>query len=547
MPQNSSTPKPPISVHSSPLLSKWLSEGVALHEIGKLTEAQDFYRKVLTIKPDHCEALQLLGTIEIQMGNYAQAVETLTNALQIDPKHALTQNNIGVALECLKNFDAAIDRFNQAINLLPEYAEAYFNRGNVLREQMQYDAAIDSYNHAIRLVPNYSIAYYNRGNAFQGQRKFEAAIDSYEKAITSLGNSAKSDPSFAPVYYWRGVALHHLRKIDAAIESYEQAISTNPNYVEAICDSALAYLLICDFDKGWTRIKWRWEHMPVSTFKERRFFNEPLWLGNESLAGKTILLYAEQGFGDTIMFSRYAKLVSDLGAKVILEVQPQLVSLLKNLEGISQIATREEILPKFDYHTPLLSLPLAFHTNKNSIPSFTKCIHADPIKVAQWQEKLGEKLKPRVGLVWSGSEINTPDASRSMQLNAFIPYLSPSVSWISLKNELSEVDKSTLHNNSLILDFADDLQDFSDTAALIECLDLVITVDTSVAHLSAALGKKTWVLLPYTPDWRWQLERDDSPWYPSIKLYRQPSIGDWTSVLEKVKLDLIAALPLHLA
>jgi len=143
--------------------------------------------------------------------------------------------------------------------------------------------------------------------------------------------------------------------------------------------------------------------------------------------------------------------------------------------------------------------------------------------------------------------MNTLDASRSMQLNAFISYLTPSVSWISLKNELSEVDKSTLHNNSLILDFADDLQDFSDTAALIECLDLVITVDTSVAHLSAALGKKTWVLLPYTPDWRWQLERDDSPWYPSIKLYRQPSIGDWTSVLEKVKLDLIAALPLHLA
>ena len=635
-------PKPPISIYSSPQLSKWLSEGLMLHENGNLTEAKDFYKKILEIKPDHCEALQLIGTIEIQTGNYARAVDALTNALQIDPKHALTQNNLGVALESLKQFDAAMACYNRAIGLLPDYAEAYFNCGNVFREQQQYDEAIKSYNQAIGFVPNYLMAYYNRalalykqgelqaaivsfdkaiainpnyelfhndrgvtflnlkkfnealssfdkaielnpnyevaysnrgkallelnnikeaiesfdkaisinstyadayyhrGKAYQNLRNFEVAIDSYEKAIASLDNLARVDPSFSPVYYWHGVAHHHLRKIATAIESYEKAIRVTPNYIEALHDSALAYLLIGDFDKGWTRMEWRWEHMNLSTFKDRRYFNEPLWLGNESLEGKTILLYAEQGFGDTIMFSRYAKLVSDLGAKVILEVQPQLVGLLRNLEGVSQIVAKGDILPKFDYQTPLLSLPLAFRTDKNSIPRFTKYAHANPNKVAEWNTKLSEKLKPRVGLVWSGSEINTHDASRSIQLNQLIPYLTTSASWISLKNELSEVNKSILHNNPLILDFADDLHDFSDTAALIECLDLIITVDTSVAHLSAALGKETWVLLPHTPDWRWQLDRVDSPWYPSIKLYRQPSIDDWTNVLEKVKVDLIA-------
>jgi len=641
MPPKPTPLKPPISINSSPQLCKWLSEGLILHENGNLTEAKVFYKKILEIKPDHCETLQLIGTIETQTGNYAKAVEALTNALEIVPNHALTQNNLGVALENLKQFDAAMACYKRAIDLLPDYAEAHFNCGNVLREQQQYHAAIKSYDQAIGLVPNYLMAHYNkalvlykqgelqsaiasfdkaiaispnsdlfhndrgvmflelkkfnealssfnnaiklnpnyavaysnrgnallnlnnitdaiesydkaisinptyaeayyrRGRAYQEQRNFEAAIDSYEKAITSLNSLARVDPKFSPVYYWRGVAYYHLRKIDAAIESYEQAISVNPNYIEALHDSALAYLLIGDFDKGWKRMEWRREGIDRSTFKDKRYFNEPLWLGNDSLVGKTILLHSEQGLGDTILFSRYAKLVSELGARVILEVQPQLVGLLRKVDGISQIVAKGEILPKFDYQTPLLSLPLAFRTNKNSIPSFTKYAQADPIKTSAWRVRLGEKLKPQVGLVWSGIENDLHDDGRSMQLNKLIPYLTTSVSWISLKNELSEVDKLTLHNNSLILDFADDLNDFSDTGALIECLDLVITVDTSVAHLSSSLGKETWLLLPYTPDWCWQLDRDDSPWYPSIKLYRQPSIGDWTSVLEKVRIDLL--------
>ena len=265
------------------------------------------------------------------------------------------------------------------------------------------------------------------------------------------------------------------------------------------------------------------------------------------LKEKTILLYAEQGLGDTIQFSRYVPLVAQLGAQVILEVQGPLVNLLKNLEGVGQILAKGDPLPAMDYQCPLLSLPLAFKTELDSIPALSQKIIGDSAKIIQWQTTLGVKTKPRVGLVWSGSVIHKNDHHRSITLSQLLPYLPSHIEYVCLQAELRDVDKKLIAQQPGIQYFGKALEDFTDTAALCELMDLVISVDTSVAHLSAALGKKTWVLLPYTPDWRWQLDRSDSPWYPSIQLYRQPAIGDWTSVLEKVKLDLIAALPLQLA
>jgi ADP-heptose:LPS heptosyltransferase len=261
-----------------------------------------------------------------------------------------------------------------------------------------------------------------------------------------------------------------------------------------------------------------------------------LWLGAESLKDKTILLYAEQGLGDTIQFCRYIESVAELGAKVILEVQKPLVNLLKNSKGLSQIFANGDTPTNFDYQCPLLSLPLAFKTELHSIPP-PQSIFTHKEKFTEWQAKLGKKSKPRIGIVWSGSTEHKNDRNRSLTLSKLLPYLSPNVEYICLQKELRSVDKELLSEHRQIKYFGDALKDFTDTSALCELMDVIISVDTSVAHLAGTLGKPTWVLLPYSPDWRWQLDKNDSPWYPSAKLYRQEKICEWNGVLEKVRAD----------
>ena len=296
-------------------------------------------------------------------------------------------------------------------------------------------------------------------------------------------------------------------------------------------------LLSGNFKNGWEDYEWRWKSEEISKTVGARNFSQPLWLGAESLKDKTILLYAEQGLGDTIQFCRYAQLVEERGAKVILEVQRPLVNLLKDLKGPSQIIAKGDTPTNFDYQCPLLSLPLAFKTELHTIPP-TQSISTPQEKISEWQAKLGEKSKPRIGIVWSGSTEHKNDHNRSLTLSNLMPHLSPYVEYICLQKELRSIDKELLSKHPQIKYFGDTLEDFTDTAALCELMDVVISVDTSVAHLASTLGKPTWVLLPYSPDWRWLLDRNDSPWYPSVKLYRQEKIHDWHGVLEKVKSDL---------
>ena len=277
----------------------------------------------------------------------------------------------------------------------------------------------------------------------------------------------------------------------------------------------------------------------VSEIAGKRFFDRPTWLGKESLRDKTILLYGEQGLGDFIQFCRYVELVADLRAKVILEVPQPLAGLMENLKGISQLVVKGEELPPFDYQCPLLSLPLAFNTNISSIPAHIPYLASSNHQMAELKLKLGEKRNKRVGLVWSSMSSFKEDSKRSLLLADFVKALpTEGFEYICLQKELKECDEEFFRAYKNIRFFGDELRDFSDTAALIENLDLVISTCTSVPHLSAALGKETWVLLSHVPDWRWLLDREDSPWYPSIKLYRQAGIGDWLSVLNKVKSDL---------
>ena len=260
-------------------------------------------------------------------------------------------------------------------------------------------------------------------------------------------------------------------------------------------------------------------------------------LGEPAIAGKTILLHAEQGLGDTIQFSRYAKFVAAQGARVVLEVQAPLRPLLAQVDGVSQLLVRGEALPAFDYHCPLLSLPLAFQTRIDNIPAEVPYLHSDPDRVRKWEVRLGPRMLPRVGLTWSGRAAHANDSNRSIALGDFAGLVCLHAQFVSLQKDLRAGDAQIIERRG-IKHFGDELDDFADTAALIELMDIIITVDTSVAHLAAAMGKIVWILLPFNPDWRWLLDRDDSPWYPTARLFRQPTLGAWGSVIERVSAEL---------
>jgi hypothetical protein len=332
--------------------------------------------------------------------------------------------------------------------------------------------------------------------------------------------------------------LQEVRQWEAALASCNRAIAIKGDYADAYFNRSIVRLLQGDFENGWIDYEWRPKHLGGADDRERRVFPQPRWLGAPWLAGKTILIYCEQGLGDTLQFCRYAGLLAASGATVILEVQAPLAALLGGLQGVSQVFTRRDPLPDFDYHCSLLSLPLAFKTDLRTIPAAPQYLRANASKVSKWRAKLGEKSNIRIGLMWSGNPGNKRDQYRSIRLSELLLHLPTEFQYVSLQKEVREVDRETLRSTQ-IMHFADEQQDFTDAAALCQCMDLIVSVDTSIAHLSGALGKETWVLLSSTPDWRWMLDRIDSPWYPTATLYRQdPTDAGWGAVLERLGADL---------
>ena len=542
-----------------------VQQGLNLHQRGNLNDAQNIYEQILSIQENNFDALQLLGALFAQVKKYPQAIKFLSKAIIVDPNHAGCFSNLGISFQKLRRLEEALSSYDKAISLQADYAEAYSNRGAVLQELKRFDEALSSYDKAISIKGDYAEAFNSRGTVLEELKRLEEALSSYHKAISinkdftesyynrgnvlhklkrleealsSYDKSISLHEDYAEAYSNRGTVLEELKRLDEALSSYEKAISINKDYAEAYWNSSICYLLAGNFNEGWARYEWRWQSKSISKTAGIRKFSQPLWLGTEVLKDQTIFLYAEQGLGDTIQFSRYVSLVAGLGAKVVLEVQPSLVKLLSYLEGISQIISKGDKLPNFDYQCPLMSLPLAFKTELKTIPSVSKNISTDEKKVEKWQAILGEKTKPRVGIVWSGAVNHKNDLQRSLKLSQLITHLPSDYEYLSLQKEISDVDKEVLIECCKIKHFGDDLKDFTDTAALCELIDIVISVDTSVAHLAGTLGKNTWILLPYSPDWRWLLDRNDSPWYSSVKLYRQEKINDWESVLVNIESDL---------
>lgn len=503
--------------------------GVALGELKRLAEAVDSYERAIALRPEHADAYYNRGIALAELDRPQQALESYERVIALRPQDAEAYNNRGIALGRLQRPMDALTSYETAIALKPGYARAYNNRGVTLAGLDRLPEAVQSYERALALKADYAEAYNNLGLALTELDRPAEALQNYQRAIAL-------NPAYAEAFYHRGNALRELNRHEEAIASYERALGLRPDYAAAHWNLADCCLLLGNFARGWEEYEWRWklEHRDGG----RRDFQQPLWLGEPSLAGRTVLLYSEMGFGDTLQFCRYAREVSALGARVVLEVQPPLLPLLSDLEGVAQALPRGAPLPAFDYHCPLMSLPLAFKTNLDSVPAHLPYLRSDPARVAAWEEKLGSKRKPRVGLVWSGSRSQRND-KRSMTLAQMLPLLRDGVEWVSLQKELGEHEAALLVARADLRHVGAELADFADTAAVVELLDVLVTVDTSVAHVAGAMGKPVWILLPSTShDWRWMLDREDSPWYPTARLFRQSTAGDWASLVNRVDQEL---------
>jgi len=464
-----------------------LNRGLAYYESGQYIAAIQNYSELLKTQPGNVDVHCYQGMAFYKLGMYEQAVSSYGNGLLIDNKSAKTLNNRGAALHRLAQYEGALSNYDRAILLQPGYAEAYSNRGALLHEMTKYEDALASHDQALAIDPQYASAHCNRG-----------------------------------------MVLLDMLRHEEALESYDKALAINPDYAEAHWNQSLCRLRMGDFKKGWEQYEWRWKIDSVAPLK--RQFAQPNWLGEEPIAGKTILLHADQGLGDTIQFCRYAQILAAQDATVLLEVPLALKSLLHDLSGVHQLIGAGEPLPEFDMHCQIMSLPFACKTLADSIPCAIPYIFAQQQYVEKWASRFEAKKGLRIGIAWAGSSAHANDNNRSVALEKLQPLLTLNHQIFSLQKELRPADADFLHSTG-VTHWGEELQDFSDTAGIIQSLDLVISVDTSVAHLAGAMGKQVWIMLPYSPDWRWPVDRDTSLWYPTATLLRQPAVGDWDSVI----------------
>jgi Tfp pilus assembly protein PilF len=443
---------------------------------------------------------------------------------EVIAKNALALIEAGNAIEDENRLEEALAHYQNAVNMAPHLARAHLNVGNIRLKLGHIGSALESYDAAIAADAAYAAGYYNMGNAHLRAHHPHAALKAYDKAI-------ELKPEFVDAHLARADILGtFFRDREAARIAYRRVFELAPDYPDAHFSESLYLLGMGEFEAGWKKHEWRWQSRNYAASPR---FAQPLWLGKEPLEDKTIFLHAEQGLGDTIQFCRYAKLVAERGARVLLGVAPPLRSLLSKLEGVSQVVN-DGALPAFDLHCPLMSLPHAFDTRLETIPAPNAYISADPVAVATWRNRLGATSKPRIGIVWSGNPNQANDHNRSIALSTFIKTISDRAQFVSLQKDLRPSDRAEMDAHPQIVQPADQLIDFASTAALIANLDLIVSVDTSVAHLAGAMGKPLWVLLAFTADWRWFNERSDCPWYPSARLFRQDETGDWGKVISTI-------------
>jgi tetratricopeptide (TPR) repeat protein len=428
-------------------------------------------------------------------GELSQARTACDQLLQESAADAQTLHLAGQIAVAERDFELALRYFDSALRVDPDQAATHFDRAVLLQRLQRHEPAIRAYDRLVRLRPRSADARCNRGAAFAA-----------------------------------------LNRLDEAIDSFDEAIALSADHAGAHFSRAVVWLLQGRLREGFAEFEWRWRTEPAREIAARWRFRRPPWLGESSIAGKTILVYAERGLGDTLQFCRYVPKLAALGATVYLQVQPPLLQLLSHLPGVAQVFTDPEEAPVHDYHCPLLSLPLAFGTDVGSVPSETY-LHASAERVAHYRASLAAGNAPRVGLVWRGDRANPDDVNRSIPIATILEHLPSEFRYVSLQYDPSPAELKRIATAPLSFTSCPDLG-FVDTAALCESLDLILCADTSTAHLSGALGRPTWLMLPFSPDCRWMLNRSESPWYPSMRLYRQAVFGQWDEVFERVTADL---------
>jgi tetratricopeptide (TPR) repeat protein len=514
------------------------SRGIVLCDLKRPEEGLESYEQAIALRSDYADAWRHRGMALRDLGRPLEALASQDQAIALQPTSAEAHGNRGNALSDLKQHEEALASYDLATALKPDYVEALSNKVAPLRELFRLDEALAAADRAIALKPDYAEGHNNRGGALYDLRRLDESLASYDQAIR-----LKAD--YPEAYNNRGVVLHELRRLDEAMASYERALALRPDFADAHHNQAMCRLMLGDFAGGWAQYEWRWrtDQFPPHNTDEGAL----TWLGEEDLAGRTILLRSEQGLGDTLQFCRYVPDIAAMGAEVILEVQPGLERLLARLEGVARVITRGEPSPAHDFQTPLMSLPLAL----GAAPDMRRggYLESDPHAAAAWESRMAGAEKLRVGLCWAGGTrpdqlvANSIDKRRSLPLEVFAPLAAvQGVAFYSLQKgppaaQLAEVQAPGWAGPEIV-DLTLELKDFADTAVLVANLDLVITCDTAIAHLAGGLGTSVWILNRFDACWRWQSHRADSPWYASARLFKQPTPGDWASVIDEIKSEL---------
>ena len=541
-----------------------MQDAVALHQQGRLREAEKLYARVLKAAPDHFDALHLLGLAKAQGGQMGEAHRLMSGALKLNPQMPDAWMNLANVLHALKRDAEALDCLDKALALRPgdpnalqsrgnallalgrpqealvcfdevlarnpRHGEARLNRGSALAGLGRTAPALADFDAALALMPGHPAALYNRGNAL-------AALGRYDEALAAFDRAIAAAPGHGNAWNNRGRALQALDRHAEAIASFDKAIELQKDYADAHFNRALSLLTLGDLAHGFEQYEWRWQRSGMRD--TRRGYGKPLWLGEYPLARKTILLHAEQGLGDTIQFARYAPLLARAGATVVLEVQPELKNLLAGVEGVASCHARGDPLPAYDVHCPLGSLPFALKTEPASIPAGIPYLRADQGRLAQWRARIDDLPGKRIAIAWAGNASHANDRNRSIDLTLLEPLLAlEGISFLSIQRELRGDDAETLARLPNVRHLGGEFADMADTAAIAALADLTISVDTSVVHLAGALGRPVWVMLPFAPDWRWTLSNGNCPWYPQARLFRQPALGDWPGAIAALRAEL---------
>jgi len=513
-------------------IEKKLKQAVHYHQAGNFSQAQNLYREVLVLDPQNPDAFHLLGLAAYQQGETQEAEDLVRRAISLDGQAPLFHLSLGNVLSIQGKRNEAMESFRQALHFEPRLAEAHYNLANELFKANQVDESILHYQEALRMKPDFAEGHYNLGKAFEKLDKLAEAEVSYRRAL-------RRKPDYFDAWFNLAISLSDQCKLRDAQRCYQQALAMKPDDVDTNWNLSLIFLLSGNLKEGWQKYEWRLKQ-PKYRFLQSQ---KKRWRGEEA-PDKTLLVRAEQGLGDVIQFVRFIPLLKPRVGRVLFECQPSLTSLLKNFSGIDETYSRNADLSPpdvpYDVDSPLLSLPGILEVTLDSIPADVPYIQPEKERVEEWKQKIPpDPGRFKIGIAWAGHVGHGGNTKRSTSFLSWAPLAGiRGVTFFSLQVGEAGSEAHNPPSGMNLVDLTDSIVDFADTAALISLLDLVISVDTAVAHLAGAMSKPVWTLLPFAPDWRWLLGRRDTPWYPTMRLFRQTGPGDWKGVFAEVATDL---------